>query len=86
MSKPWGYPTRKAANKEQNQPKRKQCVVVNKAERSWRYEECFDIRHGDAEFGVRQTSFQSCFGLVFPNYLAFSPFLNGDVYPVPLNV
>ena len=65
---------------------REKCVAVSKAERSWRSEERFDIRHGDAEFGVRQTSFQSCFGLVFPNYLAFSPFLNGDVYPVPLNV
>ena len=25
------------------------CAVVNKAERSWRSEERFDIRHGDAE-------------------------------------
>ena len=39
------YLLRKAANKKWNQPKRKKYVAVNKAERSWRSEECFDIRH-----------------------------------------
>ena len=34
-----GYMLRKAANREWNQPKRKKCVAVNKAERSWRSEE-----------------------------------------------
>lgn len=32
--------------------KREKCVAVNKDERRWISEECFDIRHGDAEFGV----------------------------------
>ena len=40
-----GYLSRRAANREWNQPKRKKCVSVNKAERSWRSEEYFDIRH-----------------------------------------
>ena len=31
-----------------NQPKRKNCAAVNTAERSWRSEECFNIRHRDA--------------------------------------
>ena len=35
-----------------NQTKRKKCVVVNNPKGSWRSEECFDIRHGDAEYGV----------------------------------
>ena len=34
-----GYLLRKAVNSEWNQLKRKKCVVVNKAERSWRSEE-----------------------------------------------
>ena len=33
---------------QKNQPKRKNCAAVNKAERSWRSEECFNITHGDA--------------------------------------
>jgi hypothetical protein len=40
-----------------SQPQRKNCVAANKAERSWRSEESFDIRHGDAEFGVCQAGF-----------------------------
>lgn len=32
---------------EQNLPKRKKCVAVNKAERSWRAEEHFDTSHED---------------------------------------
>ena len=43
---------RRDANREWNKPKRKKCVAVNKAEQSWRSEESFDIRLGDAEFGV----------------------------------
>jgi hypothetical protein len=35
-SRVMGYLLRKAANKAWNQPKRKKCVAVNKAERSWR--------------------------------------------------
>ena len=63
-----GYLPRRAANKELNLPKRKKCVAVNKDERSWRSEEHFDIRHGDAEFEVCPVNFQSCFSLVFPHY------------------
>lgn len=47
-----GYLLKRAAKREWNQPKRKKCVAVNKAKRSWRSEECFDISYGDAEFGV----------------------------------
>ena len=40
----------KAANRKWDQPKN--YIAVNKDERIWRSEEIFDIRHGDAEFGV----------------------------------
>jgi hypothetical protein len=40
-------------------------TAVNKNERSWRSEECFDIRCGDIQFGVCPAGFLSCFGLVF---------------------
>ena len=46
------YLLRKTANREWEQPKRKRSVAVNKAVGSCRSKECFDIRHGDAEFGV----------------------------------
>ena len=59
---------RKAGNIEWNQPKRMKFVEVIKAERSWRSEECFDIRHGDAEFEVCPAGFWSCFGPVFPSH------------------
>ena len=49
-----GYLPRKTANREWSQPKRKKCVAVNKAERSWRSEDGFDLRPGHAEFGVAQ--------------------------------
>ena len=52
-----GHLLRKAANREWNQPKRKKFVAVNRAERSWRSEGCFDVRHGDAEFGVGSAGF-----------------------------
>jgi hypothetical protein len=66
---------------------RKKCVAVNKAERgSWRTEECFDIRHEVAEFGVCLAGFLSCFGPVFPYYAPFSMYWNGNVSPVPLYV
>jgi hypothetical protein len=51
---------RKAGNIEWNQPKRMKFVEVIKAERSWRLEECFDIRHGDVKFGVCPVGFCSC--------------------------
>ena len=65
---------------------REKCVAVNKAERSWRSEEHFEIRHGDAELVVYLASFWSCFGPVFPHYVPFSPFCDGNVYPGPLYV
>lgn len=55
-----GYLSKKVAKREWTQPKRKKCVAVNKADRSWRPEEHFDIRH-EAEFGVCPTGFWFCF-------------------------
>ena len=60
--------------------------VVNKAEKSWRSEEHFDIRHGDVEFGVYPAEFWSCFGSVFSHYVSLHPFWNSNEYPVPLYV
>ena len=79
-----GYLPGKAVNKEWNQPKRKKCVAVNKAERSWISEEDFDIRHGNAESGACPTGFWSFgFGPVFHHYFPFLMFWNGNVYLVP---
>ena len=52
-----GYLLRKAAEREGNQPKRNKCVRANKAEKSWRPEEHFHIRHGDAVFEFAQLVF-----------------------------
>jgi hypothetical protein len=46
-----GYLPGRAANRVWNQSKREKCVADNKAENSWRSEEHFDNRRGDAEFG-----------------------------------
>lgn len=35
-----------------DQPKREKCIAVNKAEKTWRSEEHFGIRHEEVEFGV----------------------------------
>jgi hypothetical protein len=51
---------RKATNKMWNQLKRKKCVAVKKAERSWRSEVHTDIRHGVAMFKVCSAGFWSC--------------------------
>lgn len=69
-----------------NQPTREKCVVVNKAEKSWKLEEHFDITHGDAGFGVCPAGFQSSFGSVFALYGPFPSFCNDNVCPVPLCV
>ena len=45
----------------------KKCVAVKNAERSWKSEECLDIRLKDAEFGVYPVGFQSYFGPVSPH-------------------
>jgi len=81
-----GYLLRKAANREWNQPTRKKCVAVNKAERNWRFEEHFDVRHGDSEFGVCTADFWPCFGPVFPHYVLLLPFGKRNVYPMLLYV
>ena len=39
---------------------RKKCAAVNEAERSWRSEEHFDIRHADAELVVYSTGVWCC--------------------------
>jgi len=46
----------------------------------------FIIRHGDAEFGVCPVGFWSCFGPLFPYYVPFPSFWNGNVYPVSLYI
>ena len=86
LEMPEPYPPRRAANREWNQPKRKKCVAVNKAEQSWRSEEHFDIRYGDADSGACPDGFQSCFVLVFPYHAPFPMFWNSNVYLVPLYV
>jgi hypothetical protein len=70
-----GYLLRKAANREWNQPK---SIAVIKAGKSWRSDGCFNIRHGDAEFGVSQLVFDLAFVQDFYNM----PFWSGNVYPV----
>ena len=52
-----GYLLRRDANRVWSQPKRKKCVVINKAERIWRSEQYFDIRHGDIKLEVCLVSF-----------------------------
>ena len=56
-------------------------VAVNKAERNQRSEEHFDIRHGDAEFGICPAGFRPCCGPVFPCYAPSPPVRNGNVHP-----
>ena len=73
-------------NRDWNHPKRLKYVVVNKAEKSWRSKEHFDIRHGDAKFGVCPVGFHSCFGLVFDHYAPSPMFCNSYIYSMPLYV
>ena len=61
-----GYLRRRGANRERNQSKGKKCAAVNRAERTWRAEQCFAIRHGGAERGVCPAGVQTSFGPVFP--------------------
>lgn len=56
-----GYLPRKAANRVWKQPKRQKYIAVSKSERIWKAEQHFDIRHGDAQFGVCPAGF----GLAF---------------------
>jgi hypothetical protein len=57
-----GYMLRKAANREWNQPSRKQLLQSTKMKEERRSEDCFDISHGDVEFGVCPAGFLSFFG------------------------
>ena len=56
-----------------NRPKEKKYIVVNKAERTWRSEECFGIRDEDAEFGVCPACFQSSFAPHFCTMFSLYP-------------
>lgn len=74
-----GHLPKRAANRKQNQLRTEKCIVVNKAERIWRSEKCFDNKQGNAESRVCPTGFQS-YSAPFP------PFWNGNVYSVLLYV
>jgi hypothetical protein len=69
-----GYHPREAAKREISKPDRGVCVVVHKAERSWRSEKCLDITHGDAQLEFAQfvvgIALVHSFLTVFP-YLCF---------------
>jgi len=56
------YLPRKAANMERKKPRRKKFVAVNKNEKGVEFKDRFDIRHGNAEFGLCPADFLSCFG------------------------
>jgi hypothetical protein len=74
MAEPWDTKPRKAAYRDWNQPKSKNFVAVNKAESSWRSEEHYGIRHGDAEFGVCQLVFILALIWYFLTMSSFLPF------------
>jgi hypothetical protein len=50
-------------------------LTVNKNEKSWKCEECFDIGLGDVEFA------QLVFCLALVPYFLTMTFWNGNVYP-----
>ena len=68
-----GYLLKKPTKTVLNQPKEKKYVVVNKAEKSWRSEERFGIRHEEAEFGVCPACFQSSFAPHFCTMFSLYP-------------
>jgi hypothetical protein len=69
-----GYLLKKADNKKWNQSRRKDYVVVNKAE--------LDMRHG-----IQSLEFaQLIFGLALVQYFLTMMFWSGNVYPVMLEV
>ena len=80
-----GYLLRRAANREQKQPREKKYCIVNTTEWNWRSEESFDIPHGDAEFGSCPAEIGLALVQYFLTMLAHSPmFWNGNVCTVPL--
>jgi hypothetical protein len=50
-------------------------LAVNKDGRIWSSEDCFDIGHKDAEFGVCPAGFWYCFGPVFSHYNILEQYL-----------
>ena len=56
------YLLKNVAVRKQNQPKKKNYTADNKEEMSWTSEECFDIRHEEAELS------QLAFGLALVQY------------------
>jgi hypothetical protein len=48
---------KESCNRKRNHPKKKKCATVNKAERSRRSEQHFDVRHGVTAFGVCPAGF-----------------------------
>ena len=57
-----GYLMRKAASGSETSPGKEVCSCQQRWKRSWRSEDCFDIYHEDAKFGVCPAGFLSCFG------------------------
>jgi hypothetical protein len=49
----------------------KEVCCSQQAERNWKSEECFDITHQNAEFGVFSAAFLFGLGPVFPYYATF---------------
>lgn len=81
-----GHKPRKAADRAWNQLKRKKCVSLDKAEMSWRFEEFFNVRHGEQSLEmalVLGLALVLCFLTIFP-FFPFGMVIN--IYSVPLNV
>ena len=57
-----GYLLRKAANGVEPARDKEVWCSQQRWKRSWSYEDCFDIRHADKEYGVCSACFLSCFG------------------------
>ena len=77
-----GMPAEGMDIREWNQSQRKKCAAANKAERSWRSEERFDIRHVNTEFRDFSADFQSYFGSVVSYYAPFLMFWSGNICSV----
>ena len=67
---------RKAAEKEGNQPKRKNCVAVNKDEKSW----TLVVEMQSLEFA------KLVFGITLFRYFLTITIWNGSVYPLMLEI
>jgi hypothetical protein len=71
---------RKTATREWNQLKRRKCVTINKAERSW-------TQDMEMQFGIYPAGFWSCFG---PGYIGIVIYIYNIyilyIYPLILEV